>query len=391
MLDKPPTCYNSPLFKDGIGFQRNIITHFETQPEAFKVPGHTRWPKAVFIGEALGVHEVVDGIPFVGDTGKMLRKMMRQAGISPEEVYITNVVKCRPPGNRTPTEEEALYCAGQYLWKELDFIKPNVIVPVGGTALRVIAPHLPGIVRARGYVYSTKYGKIIPIVHPSYVARGNQQFWSVTVVDLIKVRREWDTPEVKSYKENFNIAPSLEEIRQFCHIVLDKQLPISFDIETFGFKNDPLYLYRANLACIGFAISGEEAICIPFLKRGGFNYWKSELEEEEVVSLVGELLERPEITKIGQNIFSFDIPFLQSLGFKVSGECHDTLIQHHVVSVELKHSLEFMTSIYTDRFHHKSTSASIWTPDDELRTYNCRDCVSTLDIHFELKKEIELG
>lgn len=386
MLEKPFECIACPLFKDGIGFQQNVITHGVTRNHPLGCSPHL--PKAIFVGEALGAHEVVDGLPFVGSTGQMLRKMMQQAGISPDEVYITNTVKCRPPSNRTPNEAEAAYCAQQYLWKELDFIKPNVIVPVGGVALKTIAPLLPGITRSRGYVHKTARGKLIPIVHPAFVARGNSEFWSITVVDLIKARREWDTPEVKTYKENFIIHPALEDVRQFCHTVIDGGLTVSFDIETFGMKNDPLYLYNSNLACIGFATSSQDAICIPLLKRGGFPYWKSAIEEEEVVSLIGELLESPHITKIGQNIFSFDMPFLQGLGFKFAGECHDTLIEHHVTSVELKHSLEFLTSIYTDRFHHKGTSVTIWADNTELWTYNCRDCVATWDIHHELQKEI---
>ena len=390
MLEKPSPCVACPLFAEGSGFQKNIITHFATCQEDFKFKS-IRWPKAIFIGEALDVHEADQGLPFVGSYGQMLRKMMQQAGIDPEEVYITNAVKCRPPGNHPPTEAEVAYCTNQYLWKEIEFVKPNILVPIGDTVLKAVAPRLPGIMRSRGYVHKTDRGKVVPIVHPRFVARGNQEFWSVTVVDLIKVRREWDTPNTKTYKENFDIHPSLEAFRQFCQNVIDNSLSVSFDIETFGFKNDPLYLYNANLACVGFAISGEDAICVPLLKRGGFPYWKSQLEEEEVVSLIGELFERPEITKIGQNIFSFDMPFLQLLGFKFAGKCHDTLIEHHVTSVELKHSLGFLTSIYTDRFYHKGTSATIWTDDMELRTYNCRDCVATWDVHEELQKEIKVG
>ena len=88
------------------------------------------WMRPSFIGEAPGFHEDQQGIPFVGAAGKLLNELLEKAGISRNTVYISNVIKCRPPGNREPQPDEVTAC-GPYLDQQIDIIKPKVIVTLG--------------------------------------------------------------------------------------------------------------------------------------------------------------------------------------------------------------------------------------------------------------------
>jgi len=119
----------------------------------------------VFVGEAPGRSEDVRGEPFVGAAGRRLSAALEKAGISREEVYITNVVKCRPPGNRVPLQDERIAC-GDYLKGEIGIIKPKIICVMGNTAFRSL---LGGsdIMRYRGTVFSKDGSLYFVSLHPA--------------------------------------------------------------------------------------------------------------------------------------------------------------------------------------------------------------------------------
>ena len=106
----------------------------------------------MFVGEAPGMYEDRQGRPFVGAAGKALTELIESAGLSREEVYITNVVKCRPPGNRDPTEEEIHLCS-IYLKKQLELIRPKLVVALG----RISASALLG----RPVIMSKEHGSLV--------------------------------------------------------------------------------------------------------------------------------------------------------------------------------------------------------------------------------------
>jgi len=138
--------------------------------------------KIVFVGEAPGREEDIQGRPFVGKAGKYLTDVLKKLGVERSDVYITNVLKCRPPNNRDPNPEEIMACK-PYLLKQLDIIKPDVIVCLGrfssSTILRDFGLEFRGISRDRGRVFEVKkWGKIvriIPTYHPAAVLR-NKSF-----------------------------------------------------------------------------------------------------------------------------------------------------------------------------------------------------------------------
>ena len=124
----------------------------------------------MFIGEGPGADEDAQGEPFVGRAGKLLTKMIHSIGIDRSDVYITNVVKCRPPGNRNPEPLEVAACMG-ILESQLRLISPRLIVTLGNVPTRALIPDVQGITKARGNLLQFREWKLMPTFHPSYLLR----------------------------------------------------------------------------------------------------------------------------------------------------------------------------------------------------------------------------
>ena len=127
--------------------------------------------KLMFIGEAPGEQEDKSARPFVGKAGKLLTKIISNVlNLTREDVYITNIVKCRPPNNRVPTPEEAIKCK-PYLLKQIDIINPEILVCLGKTAFMYLMDSDLPITKVRGRIFEFKEKKVIPTFHPSYLLR----------------------------------------------------------------------------------------------------------------------------------------------------------------------------------------------------------------------------
>jgi uracil-DNA glycosylase family 4 len=126
--------------------------------------------RLMFVGEAPGADEDAQGKPFVGRAGQLLTKMIEAMGMKREEVIIGNVNRCRPPGNRQPTLEEAAICR-PFLFREIAAIQPEVIVVMGNTALRNLLEVREGITRVRGKFQDFRGIKVMPTFHPAYLLR----------------------------------------------------------------------------------------------------------------------------------------------------------------------------------------------------------------------------
>jgi DNA polymerase len=124
----------------------------------------------MFVGEAPGADEDAQGIPFVGRAGQLLTKIIEAIGLSRDNVYIANVIKCRPPQNRNPEQDEVDTCE-PFLFQQIDVIKPKVVVALGTFAARALLRTLDPISRLRGRVYEYRGAKLIPTFHPAYLLR----------------------------------------------------------------------------------------------------------------------------------------------------------------------------------------------------------------------------
>jgi uracil-DNA glycosylase len=124
----------------------------------------------VFVGEGPGADEDEQGLPFVGRAGQLLNRMLQLVGIKREDVYICNVVKCRPPGNRTPEADEISACS-PFLFRQIQAIHPRLVCCLGGPAAKTVLGIKEGIIRIHGRLLDYGDGKAMATVHPAYVLR----------------------------------------------------------------------------------------------------------------------------------------------------------------------------------------------------------------------------
>ena len=128
----------------------------------------------MFVGEAPGADEDIQGIPFVGRAGQLLTKMILAINLERDQVYIANVIKCRPPGNRNPEPDEIASCE-PFLFQQIDAVRPKVIVALGAFAAKTLLRTEDPISRLRGRVYDFRGAKLIPTFHPSFLLRSPER------------------------------------------------------------------------------------------------------------------------------------------------------------------------------------------------------------------------
>jgi len=140
----------------------------------------------MFVGEAPGADEDIQGEPFVGRAGQLLTKIIEAIGLTRADVYIANVIKCRPPGNRNPEPDEVEQCE-PFLFRQIDTIKPRVIVALGKFAAQCLLRTTDPITRLRGREFKYRDAILIPTYHPAYLLRtpsAKRDVWD----DMKKVR-----------------------------------------------------------------------------------------------------------------------------------------------------------------------------------------------------------
>ena len=168
--------------KCGLAAERNSVVFGMGHPKA----------ALMFVGEGPGAEEDAQGLPFVGRSGKLLDQLLKEEmGLGRESVYITNVVKCRPPGNRDPKPEEIAECS-PYLQQQLAHIRPRVIVTLGNPATKTMLQTATGITKLRGTSHAFSYpggsATLVPTFHPSAVLR-NQKNMPLIRADLVAAKQ----------------------------------------------------------------------------------------------------------------------------------------------------------------------------------------------------------
>lgn len=141
----------------------------------------------VFVGEAPGRREDEQGVPFVGPSGQLLDRLLGEIGLEREDVYIANVVKCRPPGNRDPRPDEIDACKG-YLREQLQLIDPKVVVTLGNFSSKLLLKTETGITRVRGTAYEWWGRRLVPTFHPAAALRGSSQVLEDMRYDFALIR-----------------------------------------------------------------------------------------------------------------------------------------------------------------------------------------------------------
>lgn len=343
------------------------------------------------VGEAYGQNEHKIGRGFCGTTGAELLRMLNDAGVitlTPDdrsymskfysssdpwlldaiwqlhpEVYRTNVFNIHPSGN-----DLTLFCGdrkdaipgfpkmGTTGWIRADYAPelerlgdelirddPNLVVCLGNAALWALAGRT-GISKLRGTTCVSTHTvagyKLLLAYHPSAVCR-QWELRPTTVVDLMKINKEKEFPDVRRPKVEIWIEPDLQDIQTFISRYITNGCKIlSVDIETSG----------SQVTCIGFAPRGDIAIVIPIhdSRSKSGSYWATKELELQCWEIIRGVLEDKSVPKVLQNGL-YDSAFLwRAYGIKVMGMEHDTMLLHHALQPEALKGLGYLGSIYTD-------------------------------------------
>ena len=187
------------LIREDIGDCTRCKLHQQGRTQIVFGVGH---PNAdlMFVGEAPGADEDIQGIPFVGRAGQLLTKIIEAIGLTRDQVYIANVIKCRPPGNRNPDPDEVETCE-PFLFRQIDAIKPRVIVALGTFAAKALLKTQDPISRLRGRIYDFRGAKLIPTFHPAFLLRSPERKRDVWE-DMKKVRALLQEPSSPGDESN---------------------------------------------------------------------------------------------------------------------------------------------------------------------------------------------
>jgi DNA polymerase len=168
--------------------------------------------KLMFVGEAPGQNEDLQGEPFVGAAGRLLDTLLGEIGIQRSEVYIANVLKCRPPGNRDPRPDEIDSCKG-YLREQIRLITPRVVMTLGNFATKLLLNTETGITRLRGRPYDWWLGaKLVPTFHPAAALRGGDRVTDQMRQDFSLARSLLGTPAPDPDQETPETEPAQMEL-----------------------------------------------------------------------------------------------------------------------------------------------------------------------------------
>lgn len=143
----------------------------------------------MFVGEGPGREEDEQGKPFVGRSGKLLTRLLAIAGINRNDIFITNIVKCRPPQNRRPTTQESSICKSLLLLQQIEIINPKIICTLGSCAIENITEQQYSISKIRGTFLNWNNRLIIPTFHPAYALR-NPVVIELMVEDILNAKRK---------------------------------------------------------------------------------------------------------------------------------------------------------------------------------------------------------
>jgi DNA polymerase len=160
------------LIRDEIGDCTRCALHSGRHSIVFADGSPTA--RLMFVGEGPGADEDAQGLPFVGRAGQLLNNMIAAMGLKREEVYIANIVKCRPPGNRTPEPDEANTCS-PFLFRQIDVVRPQVLVALGATAATYLLGARQPLAGLRGRVHAFRGMSLIVTYHPAFLLRDPRQ------------------------------------------------------------------------------------------------------------------------------------------------------------------------------------------------------------------------
>lgn len=346
--------------------------------------------KLVVVGEAPGGEEEFQGEPFVGPSGRLVDKLLLEVGSSRSEVYLTNVVKIRPPDNNIKRLRELNRTVEEFvpqLWEEIHSINPNCILALGNTALKALTGN-DGILKWRGSILKNSQSalpKVIATTHPASLLHATTEGGAKSWKDLVYIREDFRRAvEQSKFKElilpqrTLSVARNSRDLIRFLERNQNKEL-VSLDVETL--KTIPL--------CIGLAFSSHEAISVPLIEADppipmhDLTYiWRV------LIEFLGDLKDKIKIC--GQNM-KFDEGRCKDIGitFKVH---FDMMLGWHTLYPEMYKKLQFISSILTEEPYYKDEGKEFNPKKDKidrLFLYNAKDAAVELECTNKIIDELK--
>lgn len=391
--------------------------------------------RIMIVGEAPGADEEIKGKPFVGASGMEMNRMLAEVGISRNECFVTNVCRIRPHDNditqfllcdkngkpirslKTKADttgyvhhldlwvKEPILKGIEMLKKEIELVKPNVIVAFGNLSMWALTGKW-SITKWRGSMLKTYepfylgqfketyHPKVIPSIHPASVMREWPQRGAV-INDLRRAARFKDGSPYPDPGWQFIIRPSFSQVRETLDMILGwlendrwtverPKVRLAPDIETRG----------GHIACIGIAWSKREAICIPLMCLGKKDGYWTEAEEAWICWMLYKIFTHPRVEIIGQN-FLYDSQYFWRHNHYSPRVAQDTMISQHAIFADAPKALYFQASMYCDYYVYWKDEGKNWDKnlgEEQLWYYNCEDCVYTFEcaeVELEILEKLE--
>ncbi len=353
--------------------------------------------KIALFGEALGAEEERRGEPFVGKAGKRLDRILENSGLIRSELYISNVIKERPPDNNikkfidlSSTSVKVTDAYLEYekeLYEEITGLEANVLVALGNIPLYALTRLLAKITVRRGSVYwiddeRLKGKKVVACLHPSYLERINDSLTDqITGMDFQRIKEQSLFPESPLPERKYIIRPTFYEVLEYLDACRSVKL-VSYDIEVSSFNQE--------MSCISFSTGSDSAISIPFATEGR-DYF-SPYQERDIWKAIAVILEDESIVKANQNI-GFDATFVYQRTGIASINLRDTMVAHGVLAPDFKKDLGFLTSLYSFEPYYKDEGSIRFKTgggtDETFWLYNAKDSVVIHDILPKIESDLQ--
>lgn len=341
-----------------------------------RMKGHGNKRSSIMIvGEAPGFYEDEQGIPFVGKAGQFLTEHLHEAGLNRSDCYITNAVKCRPPGNQTPSKTEIKACQ-KHIIKEIEKVKPKYILTLGNVPMLSVLGK-SGITKYRGQEFEFMGAKVFPTLHPAGILR-NPRYLPMFKSDLVNFvnatkgksnsEREYKITTVKNWAKLKKIISRLK-----------KKAKLAYDFETSGVN-----WRNAKVWMLGIATSSKRAYIIPLEHpQSPFKY-----EWHKVMEMLRPVFEDESKFLIAQN-GKFDNKFFRLRGI-IPIQKWDTMLASHLLDENTPNGLEYLSMSMLGTGDYKKKHAISFDPPSPLRKmglYCGEDCCNTFGV---CEKQIDL-
>ena len=372
------------------------------------MPSGSTQSRIMIVVDCPSFYDVQKGAYLSGSGGMEFGKMLRDAGLNLSDCFVTSVVRRQIPGCEiesvvamaknqiTPMHREyksrmvlePFIVGAHMLEKEIDLVKPRVIIALGNGALFALTGQW-GLNKWRGSElrYTSPSGHeciVLPTRDGGYI----NAVWkerNIVVQDLRRARTAADRESLLPQRQfDFIIRPSfttvVSRLNKLLALAAQDTLKLAVDIETRG----------GHIACTGIAWSKTEALCIPQMVSGNQNYWLVE-EETFITHLLYRLLTHPNVQIIGQN-FLYDAQYFFRHFHFIPRLVRDTMITQHALFNSLPKGLDFLSSMWCEEHVYWKDESKNWDPkigEDQLWTYNCKDCVITFEVDENQQKALD--